>query len=128
MALLDNQGNISKTLEALSNSNSVKSLVTSMVIGGALSGFDSVMGFDKAAGGAAGTNAGNAKLPLLSKGDWSKIAQRVAGQSIISSSLNTTINGGSFKDNFTTALLANIGNQFQAEGAFLIGENGAVLV
>ena len=127
VALLDNQGNISKTLEALSNSNSVKSLVTAMVIGGALSGFDSVMGFDKAAGGAAGTNAGNAKLPLLSKGDWSKIAQRVAGQSIISSSLNTTINGGSFKDNFTTALLANIGNQFQAEGAFLIGENGAVL-
>nr|WED67561.1 DUF637 domain-containing protein [Pectobacterium colocasium] len=127
VALLDNQGNISKTLEALSNSNSVKSLVGSMVIGGALSGFDSVMGFDKAAGGSAATNAGNAKLPLLSNGDWSKIAQRVAGQSIISSSLNTTINGGSFKDNFTTALLANIGNQFQAEGAFLIGENGAVL-
>ncbi|MCW2479275.1 DUF637 domain-containing protein [Candidatus Symbiopectobacterium sp. NZEC135] len=125
--MLDNQGNISKTLEALSNSNSVKSLVTAMVIGGALSGFDSVMGFDKAAGGAAATNAGNAKLPLLSNGDWSKIAQRVAGQSIISSSLNTTINGGSFKDNFTTALLANIGNRFQAEGAFLIGENGDIL-
>nr|UKE82316.1 DUF637 domain-containing protein [Pectobacterium sp. PL152] len=85
--MLDNQGDIIKMLKASSNSYFLKPLVTSMVIGGALSGFDSVMGFDKVAGGAAGTNAGNAKLPLLSNGDWSKIAQRVAGQSIISSSL-----------------------------------------
>jgi len=123
VALIDNQGNITKTLEALSSSHSVKSIISSMVVSGALSGFDSVMGFDKALGG----TASNAKLPLLSNGDWSKIAQRVAGQSIISSSLSTTINGGNFKDNFTTALLANVGNQFQAEGAYLIGDNGTVL-
>ncbi|QJW54282.1 hypothetical protein HL670_01150 [Serratia plymuthica] len=55
------------------------------------------------------------------------MAQRVAGQSVISSSLNTTINGGSFKDNLTNALLANIGSQVQAEGANLIGDNGEVL-
>lgn len=55
------------------------------------------------------------------------MAQRVAGQSVISSSLNTTINGGSFKDNLTNALLANIGSQINAEGAKLIGDNGAVL-
>ncbi|WP_240487706.1 DUF637 domain-containing protein, partial [Photorhabdus australis] len=36
-----------------------------------------------------------AKLPQISHGDWNKVVQRVAGQSIISSSLNTTINGGS---------------------------------
>ena len=53
--------------------------------------------------------------------------QRVAGQSVISSSLNTTINGGSFKDNLTNALLTNIGNQINAEGAKLIGDNGEVL-
>ncbi|BEN69831.1 Possible hemagglutinin (DUF637) [Serratia marcescens] len=63
----------------------------------------------------------------MSNGDWSKIAQRVAGQSVISSSLNTAINGGSFKDNLTNALLANIGSQVQAEGANLIGDNGDVL-
>uniref|UniRef100_UPI001CED6F6C DUF637 domain-containing protein n=1 Tax=Photorhabdus antumapuensis TaxID=2862867 RepID=UPI001CED6F6C len=33
----------------------------------------------------------------------------------------------SFKDNFTTALLANIGSQINAEGAGLIGKNGQVL-
>ncbi|MFN2995540.1 DUF637 domain-containing protein [Serratia plymuthica] len=53
--------------------------------------------------------------------------QQVAGQSVISSSLNTAINGGSFKDNLTNALLANIGSQINAEGAKLIGDNGAVL-
>lgn len=51
----------------------------------------------------------------------------MAGQSVISSSLNTAINGGSFKDNLTNALLANIGSQVQAEGANLIGDNGDVL-
>ncbi|HEJ6927428.1 TPA: DUF637 domain-containing protein [Serratia marcescens] len=51
----------------------------------------------------------------------------VAGQSVISSSLNTAINGGSFKDNLTNALLANIGSQVQAEGANLIADNGQVL-
>ncbi len=55
------------------------------------------------------------------------MAQRVAGQSIISSSLGTTITGGSFKDNFTTALLSNIGSQINAEGANLIGKNGQIL-
>ncbi|WP_350307682.1 DUF637 domain-containing protein, partial [Photorhabdus viridis] len=59
--------------------------------------------------------------------DWSKVAQRVAGQSIIGASLGTTINGGSFKDNFTTALLSNIGSQINAEGANLIGKNGQIL-
>ncbi|MBH2796890.1 DUF637 domain-containing protein [Serratia marcescens] len=66
-------------------------------------------------------------MPQLSNGGWSKVAQRVAGQSVISSSLNTAINGGSFKDNLTNALLANIGSQVQAEGANLIGDNGQVL-
>ena len=56
-----------------------------------------------------------------------RLPQHAAGQSVISSSLNTAINGGSFKDNLTNALLANIGSQINAEGAKLIGDNGAVL-
>lgn len=59
----------------------------------------------------------------MSNGDWSKAAQ----QSIISSSLNATINGGSFKGNLNNALLANIGSQINAEGAKQIGDNGEVL-
>nr|WP_254603966.1 DUF637 domain-containing protein [Serratia marcescens] len=120
VALVENQGNLSKTLKALGSSGSVKSVVTAMAIGGALAGFDEmVLKLD--------VPADKARLPVLNNEDWGKVAQRVAGQSIISSSLNTTINGGSFKDNLTNALLANIGGQVQAEGAHLIGDNGDVL-
>ncbi|WP_413773402.1 DUF637 domain-containing protein [Klebsiella oxytoca] len=120
VALVENQGNLSKTLSALGSSSSVKSLATSMVIGGALAGFDKVMNID--------VPPDKARLPALVRNEgWGKIVQRVAGQSVISSSLNTTINGGSFKNNLTNALLANIGNQINAEGAGLIGDNGEVL-
>ncbi|BEO24480.1 DUF637 domain-containing protein [Serratia marcescens] len=126
VALVENQGNLSKTLQALGSNENVKATATAMAIGGALNGFDSAMGWSKDAAGKP-LNPNNVKLPQLSNGDWSKVAQRVAGQSVISSSLNTTINGGSFKDNLTNALLANIGSQVQAEGANLIGDNGQVL-
>ncbi|WP_164053809.1 DUF637 domain-containing protein [Serratia marcescens] len=120
VALVDNQGNLSKALQALGNSQTVKATATAMAIGGALAGFDQVLD--------ANVPADKARLPVLIKDeDWSKIAQRVAGQSVISSSLNTTINGGSFKDNLTNALLANVGSQIQAEGANLIGDNGEIL-
>ena len=115
-----------KTLQALGSNENVKATATAMAIGGALNGFDSAMGWSKDAAGKP-LNPNNVKLPQLSNGDWSKVAQRVAGQSVISSSLNTAINGGSFKDNLTNALLANIGSQVQAEGANLIGDNGQVL-
>ncbi|WP_440481153.1 DUF637 domain-containing protein [Serratia bockelmannii] len=126
VALMENQGNLSKTLQALGRNENVKATATAMAIGGALNGFDSAMGWSKDAAGKP-LNPNNVKLPQLSNGDWSKVAQRVAGQSVISSSLNTAINGGSFKDNLTNALLANIGSQVQAEGANLIGDNGQVL-
>ncbi|MEQ9899065.1 DUF637 domain-containing protein [Pectobacterium punjabense] len=126
VALVDNKGNLSKTFQSMSSSDSVKSLVTSMVIGGALAGFDEVMQFSKAANGTTAIDPAKAKLPMLSNGDWSKVAQRVAGQSVISSSIGTAINGGSFKDNFTTALLSNVGNQINAEGVNLISREGYV--
>ncbi|MGU9759494.1 DUF637 domain-containing protein [Serratia marcescens] len=126
VALVENQGNLSKTLQALGSNENVKATATAMAIGGALNGFDSAMGWSKDAAGKP-LNPNNVKLPQLSNGDWSKVAQRVAGQSVISSSLNTAINGGSFKDNLANALLANIGSQVQAEGANLIGDNGDVL-
>ncbi|UEM39547.1 DUF637 domain-containing protein [Pectobacterium aquaticum] len=120
IALIDNKGNLTKTMRALGSSASVQSLVTSMAVGGALASFDHILKTGRAVVGAE-------KLPMLSNGDWSKVAQRVAGQSVISSSIGTAINGGSFKDNFTTALLSNIGSQINAEGAKFIGDNGSVL-
>ncbi|EKN5985703.1 heme utilization protein, partial [Yersinia enterocolitica] len=127
VSLMNNKGDISKTFKDMGSKSSVKSLVTSMAIGGALSGFDAAIGGDSAAKGAKIASTTSARLPQLSHGDWSKVAQRVAGQSIISSSLNTAINGGSFKDNLATALLTSAGSQLHAEGAHLIGDDGAVL-
>ncbi|MEQ4675871.1 DUF637 domain-containing protein [Providencia vermicola] len=120
VALAENQGNLSKTLNSLGKSDTVKSIITQMVISGALNGLDVKMGWTQG-------NPADAKLPLLSNGDWSKVAQRVAAQSVISSTVNTTIQGGSFTENFKTALLSNIGNQVNAEGARLIGDNGEIL-
>ena len=120
VALAENQGNLSKTLNSLGKSDTVKSIIAQMVISGALNGLDIKMEWTKG-------NPADAKLPLLTNGDWNKVAQRVAAQSVISSTVNTTIQGGSFTDNFKNALLSNIGNQVNAEGAKLIGDKGELL-
>ncbi|MBS0057798.1 DUF637 domain-containing protein, partial [Yersinia sp. Marseille-Q3913] len=49
--LVAHQGDLSKTFKELGSQSSVKSLVTSMAISGALSGFDGLMGWEKAADG-----------------------------------------------------------------------------
>ncbi len=120
VALAENQGNLSKTLNYLGKNDTVKSIITQMVISGALNGLDAKMGWTTG-------NPADTKLPLLSNGDWNKVAQRIAAQSVISSTVNTTIQGGSFTDNFKNALLSNIGNQVNAEGAKLIGDKGELL-
>ncbi|MGP2950189.1 DUF637 domain-containing protein, partial [Serratia nevei] len=45
VALVENQGNLSKTLQALGSNENVKATATAMAIGGALNGFDSAMGW-----------------------------------------------------------------------------------
>jgi len=72
VVIVENQGNLSKALKALGSNASVKALATSMVIGGALAGFDTLLGTT--------TAPQNVKLPALNDGDWSKVAQRIAGQ------------------------------------------------
>ena len=125
VSLAENQGNISKTFGALSRSDTVKSIVTSMTVAGALQGLDQFMGWDQAIQG--GTLPTTGKLLATDNATWTQVAQRVASQSVVSSTLGTAIQGGSFIDNFKTALLSHIGSQFHAEGANLIGDNGAVL-
>ncbi|PHM33839.1 DUF637 domain-containing protein [Xenorhabdus szentirmaii] len=56
-----------------------------------------------------------------------RTAQRVAGQSLIKSGLTTSINGGSFKDNFVQSLLSTTADQIHAEGAKLVSENTPAL-
>ncbi|WP_232799185.1 DUF637 domain-containing protein [Proteus vulgaris] len=125
VSLAENQGNISKTLESLGRSDTVKSVVTSMVVAGALQGLDQFMGWDQAIQG--GTLPSTGKLLATDSATWNQVAQRVASHSVVSSTLGTAIQGGSFIENFKTALLSNIGSQLHAEGANLIGNNGAVL-
>ncbi|WP_420800623.1 DUF637 domain-containing protein [Photorhabdus thracensis] len=127
VALVENKGDLTKTLETLAQRDSVKSLVTQIAVGGALGGLDHAMGWGKLAEGKAVVDPLKAQLPLLSHPDWSQVAQRMAAQSVVSSTLGTAINGGRFTDNLQTALLSNIGNQINAEGAGLIGDNGEIL-
>lgn len=128
VSLVENKGNISKTLHDLASQESVKSIATSMVIGGAMAGFDQALGLGQNTN--PHTNVGlidnSKKLTLISNGDWTKVAQNVIGHSIIYSTINSAINGGSFKERFSTALLSNVGNQVNAEGANFIGHSGYI--
>ncbi|MDP8774731.1 filamentous hemagglutinin N-terminal domain-containing protein, partial [Serratia marcescens] len=65
VALVENLGNLSKTLQALGSNENVKATATAMAIGGALNGFDSAMGWSKDAAGKP-LNPNNVKLPQLS--------------------------------------------------------------
>lgn len=96
-----------------------------MAVAGTLQGLDQFMGWDQAIQG--GTLPTTGKLLATDNATWTQVAQRVASQSVVSSTLGTAIQGGSFIDNFKTALLSHIGSQFHAEGANLIGDNGAIL-
>ncbi|MDC9591492.1 DUF637 domain-containing protein [Xenorhabdus sp. XENO-10] len=129
VALVENQGNLTKTLESLAKRDSIKSLVTQMAVGGALAGLDHRMGWQKIVSdtGRVTPMPTDVQLPLLNDHDWGQIFKRVAAQSVVSSTIGTAINGGSFKDNLQTALLNNVGNQIHAEGAKLIGDNGEIL-
>ncbi|MBS9422400.1 filamentous hemagglutinin N-terminal domain-containing protein [Photorhabdus caribbeanensis] len=127
VALVENKGDLTKTLAALAKREAVKSLVTQIAVGGALGGLDHTMGWGKLVEGKGVVDPIKAQLPLLSNQNWSQVAQRVAAQSIVSSTIGTAINGGSFTDNLQTALLSNIGNQINAEGAKLIGDQGQIL-
>ncbi|MBS9443874.1 DUF637 domain-containing protein, partial [Photorhabdus heterorhabditis] len=125
--LVENKGDLTQTLAALAKREAVKSLVTQIAVGGALGGLDHTMGWGKLVEGKGVVDPLKAQLPLLSHQNWSQVAQRVAAQSVVSSTIGTAINGGSFTDNLQTALLSNIGNQINAEGAKLIGNNGEIL-
>ncbi|PHM72340.1 ShlA/HecA/FhaA exofamily protein [Xenorhabdus sp. KJ12.1] len=126
VALVENKGNLSNTLKALAKSDSVKSLVTRMAVGGALGGLDHVMGWGKVVEETGFVDPVEVQLPLLNHG-WGEAARRVAAHSIVSSTLGTTINGGSFADNLRAELLNNLGSQVHAYGAGLIGDNGQIL-
>uniref|UniRef100_UPI0036DF4914 two-partner secretion domain-containing protein n=1 Tax=Photorhabdus sp. RM322S TaxID=3342825 RepID=UPI0036DF4914 len=127
VALVENKGDLTQTLSTLAQRDAVNSLVTQIAVGGALGGLDHTMGWGKLVEGTGVVDPIKAQLPLLSNNNWSQVAQRIAAHSVVSSTLGTAMNGGSFTDNLQAALLSNIGNQMNAEGAKLIGDNGEIL-
>ncbi|MDX7988700.1 filamentous hemagglutinin N-terminal domain-containing protein [Xenorhabdus sp. 12] len=128
VALVENKGNLSGTLKALAKSDSVKSLVTRMAVGGALGSVDHVMGWGKVVENTKIVDPVEVQLPLpLSNHGWGEAARRVAAHSVVSSTLGSAINGGSFADNLRADLLNNLGNQIHAYGAGLIGDKGEIL-
>ncbi len=120
VTLADNQGNLSKTFKSLGSSATVKSIATAMLVSGAMAGFDQGV-LAKA------PTPDSPRLPVLSDGDWTRVAQRVGAESLINAGVNQAAYGGSFNDRFRDALLGNIGAQVQAQGANLIGDNGQIL-
>ncbi|WP_413482323.1 DUF637 domain-containing protein [Morganella psychrotolerans] len=120
VALAENQGNLSATFKSLGRSDSVKSMIGQMTVAGLLNGLDVSAGWQN------GTPV-QSQLPLLSNGDWYKVAQRVAAQSVISSVTDSVLSDTGFNENFKNALLNNIGSQINAEGAKLIGDYGELL-
>ncbi|WGM03164.1 DUF637 domain-containing protein [Arsenophonus nasoniae] len=69
----------------------------------------------------------NPTFPRFSDGEWQHTVQRVAAQSLITSGVDTALNGGSFKDKLAAALVSQTSRQLHAEGAHLIAKNGQVL-
>lgn len=121
VSLVENKGNISKTLHSLGSNESVKSIASSMIVGGVMAGFDDYLAINSQA------LQNGEKLTLVSNSDWNTVAQSVVGHSVIDAGVNSAINGGSFKDRFAGALLANVGNQVNAESANLIGKYGNII-
>ncbi len=111
VALVENQGNLSKTLSALGSSSSVKSLATSMVIGGALAGFDKVMNIDVPPDKAQTHR-------LWSKRGMGKVVQRGGRSSRLSvpSLEHQPLMAEVLKITFTNALLANHRQSDQRRG------------
>ncbi|MFV9998187.1 MAG: DUF637 domain-containing protein [Arsenophonus endosymbiont of Dermacentor nuttalli] len=115
-----------RAIKELCNSQSVKSIITSMAIEGSLAGLDTTI-LNSGDSVAQTTTPYNPTFPILSDGEWQHTVQRVAAQSLLTSGIDTALNGGSFKDKLLAALVSQTSRQLHAEGAHLIAKNGQVL-
>lgn len=126
VSLANNQGDISATLKELGGSQSVKSIIASMAIEGSLAGLDTTV-LSNGDSVAHSAQHYNPTFPRFSDGEWQHTVQRVTAQSLITSGVDTALNGGSFKDKLAAALVSQTSRQLHAEGAHLIAKNGQVL-
>jgi len=108
ISLINNQGDLGKTLHDLGSSQSVRNLVTAMLTGGVL------QGLDLNPTGQATANSGGQQF-------MTQLGQNLKA-SAASALINTAINGGSLEDNLAQALKAGLLDTVAAQGANFIGD------
>jgi filamentous hemagglutinin len=108
VALINNQGDIGRTLHDLGSSSSVKNLLTAIVTGGVLGGL----------------NMNPTGLPTVDGGAQQFMTQ--LGQNMTAGAaravIGTAINGGSFEKNLGSALKGALLDTIAAQGAKAIGD------
>ncbi|KAB2516433.1 hypothetical protein F8N49_26570, partial [Pseudomonas sp. GXM4] len=68
------------------------------------------------------TAGGSKAASILTSSNFTDVAIRTAGRAFISSGISTTIGGGSFADNFGSALLGEAGSVAMATGFNFVGD------
>ena len=106
LSLINNEGDLGAVFDDLSSSDALRSMLTSMATAGTLS----------AIGGSLASATG------LTDGSLAANAANIASEGVISASIDTAINGGSFGDNLTTATLSAAASTINAEFSKKIGQ------
>ena len=106
LSLINNEGDLGAVFDDISSSDALRSMLTSMATAGTLS----------AIGGSLASATG------LTDGSLAANVANIASEGVISASIDTAINGGSFGDNLTTATLSAAASTINAEFSKKIGQ------
>ena len=132
---INNKGNLGRAFKETVSTDSLKSAAVAGFTAGALeyadtnwfagsdsagAGTSTVQGVNPSTGSTlAVTNSSKDIFTWTSAGD---IALRTGGRAVISSGISTAVQGGSFGDNFSAALLGEAGNVAMATGFNWVGD------
>lgn len=127
VAMINNGGDISKTLNQLGSEQSIKNLLTTMVTAGALAGLDNAMGFDStqtATGqSGAGTLAPNGVATSQAANQLTQNLLKNVTNNVAGAAIDSAINGKPFDEKaLTAALNSGLITAGMAYGANSIGD------
>jgi filamentous hemagglutinin len=109
---ISNEGNLGAAFKETFSADSLKNA--------AIAGFTAgMLDYADANWFAAG---GSKAASILTSSNFTDVAIRTAGRAVISSGISTTIGGGSFGDNFGSALLGEAGSVAMATGFNFVGD------
>jgi filamentous hemagglutinin len=116
VSLINNQGNLSATLQDLGSKENVKGLLTSMVTAGVVSGLGSAITIPNGAGGS---------IPLSSINATSSFGQQLTANIINNTAgavVNSAINGTDLRTSLQNGLISALITTGAAQGANAIGD------